>query len=143
MPLKMRSAAVATSPFMTPKRRGDSSLRKNFGGIGDSIHARFIALLALTGIAVLVALFFGLRTLAQTGASRVMFHDVAVSAGVTPTLICGTPKKAYILEVAGTGGAWFDYNNDGFLDLYLVNGSTMQHLLGAAASTETFHNYLY
>ena len=52
----------------------------------------------------------------------IVFEDVAAVAGVSPKLICGTPKKDYILEVSGSGVVWFDYNNDGYLDLYLVGG---------------------
>src|SRR5439155_10805720 len=43
-------------------------------------------------------------------------------------LTSGGPEKRYIIEAKGGGGvAWIDYNNDGFPDLFLVNGSTFEH----------------
>jgi hypothetical protein len=75
--------------------------------------------------------------------SSVVFRDVAQEAGVTPLLICGNPEKNYILEVYGSGCVWFDYNNDGYTDLYIVNGSTIQNLLHPAAVKNPPHNYLF
>ena len=75
--------------------------------------------------------------------SPVVFRDVAQEAGITPTLICGNPEKNYILEVYGSGCVWFDYNNDGYTDLYIVNGSTIQNLLHPASVNNPPRNYLF
>src|SRR5579862_6917400 len=75
--------------------------------------------------------------------SPVVFRDVASEAGITPILTCGTPEKNYILEVYGSGCVWFDYNNDGYTDLYIVNGSTIQNLLHPAAVKNPPRNYLF
>jgi hypothetical protein len=72
-----------------------------------------------------------------------MFRDVAAEAGITPILTCGTTEKNYILEVYGSGCVWFDYNNDGYTDLYIVNGSTIQNLLHPAAVKNPPRNYLF
>jgi hypothetical protein len=42
----------------------------------------------------------------------------------------GRPDKKYILEVPSGGVALFDYDNDGWLDIFLVNGSTFEALKG-------------
>ncbi len=42
----------------------------------------------------------------------------------------GIPAKDYILETMGGGCAFFDYDNDGWQDIYLVNGGTTNGLLG-------------
>ena len=34
-------------------------------------------------------------------------------------------KKKYLPETMGSGGLFFDYNNDGYLDIYLVNSGTL------------------
>jgi len=56
------------------------------------------------------------------------FIEVSAKAGIHFTLTSGGPEKRYIIEAKGGGGvAWIDYNNDGFPDLFLVNGSTFEH----------------
>ncbi|MEQ1472270.1 MAG: CRTAC1 family protein [Candidatus Acidiferrum sp.] len=45
----------------------------------------------------------------------------------------GGPEKRTILEMAGSGVALLDYDNDGWLDIYLVNGSTFPALAGKEA----------
>ncbi len=54
--------------------------------------------------------------------------EVGAKAGIRFTLTSGGPEKRYIIEAKGGGGvAWIDYNNAGFPDLFLVNGSTFEH----------------
>jgi hypothetical protein len=50
------------------------------------------------------------------------FVDVAASAGVGRVLLAGRPGKDHLLDSAGTGAAWLDYDGDGHMDIYLVNG---------------------
>src|SRR5215468_7548040 len=54
----------------------------------------------------------------------------------------GTPEKISILETPGSGVALFDYDKDGWLDIYLVNGSTFPALKGnePAPRAMLFHN---
>jgi hypothetical protein len=42
----------------------------------------------------------------------------------------GTPEKSYIVETKGSGVGLIDYDNDGWLDIYVVNGSTVDALTG-------------
>jgi len=53
--------------------------------------------------------------------------DVAKEAGVTLQNVCGEYSKDYILEVNGNGAAFFDYDNDGDMDLVVVSGSTIKN----------------
>jgi enediyne biosynthesis protein E4 len=58
---------------------------------------------------------------------KVQFEDIAPKAGLTARHVTGQDReKRYILEMAGSGVALFDYNNDGWLDIFLVNGTTLE-----------------
>src|SRR5947209_13326887 len=71
----------------------------------------------------------------------VTFRDVAGRTGITPVIVSGRPKKNYVLEVNGSGVCWLDYDGDGWMDLYLVNGSTLGQLQQKAMQTGTNHLY--
>ena len=73
----------------------------------------------------------------------IVFQDIAAKAGLTKWHhVMGTPEKRYILESIGSGVALLDYDNDGWLDIYLVNGSTQAALDGKAMPPHAalFHN---
>jgi hypothetical protein len=51
------------------------------------------------------------------------FIDVARTAGLNAkTIYGGEHKNKYLLETTGCGVAFYDYDNDGWLDIFLVNG---------------------
>lgn len=55
------------------------------------------------------------------------FTDIADKAGLKMTTVFGgVDRKKYILETTGTGVAIFDYDNDGWPDIFLVNGTTLE-----------------
>ena len=57
------------------------------------------------------------------------FIDVAEKAGLTMTNVFGGRyTKKYIIETTGTGVAIFDYDNDGWPDIFIVNGTTLEPL---------------
>jgi enediyne biosynthesis protein E4 len=60
-------------------------------------------------------------------ASRVIFTDITRQAGLgSARNISGAPEyKQFLLEEMGGGVALFDYDNDGWLDIFLVNGTTL------------------
>ena len=59
---------------------------------------------------------------AATGRSAAYhFVDVAAQAGLTRVVLAGRPGKDHLLDSAGTGAAWLDYDRDGRLDCYIVN----------------------
>ena len=73
----------------------------------------------------------------------IIFQDVAAAAGLTTWHHeAGTPEKKLILEAKGPGVCVIDYDNDGWLDIYLVNGSTYDALAGKAEPPHAalFHN---
>lgn len=66
------------------------------------------------------------REPSSKGAS-VLFTDVTAAAGLTHARnVSGSPDdKQFLLEEMGCGAAFFDYDNDGWLDIFLVNGSSL------------------
>jgi hypothetical protein len=66
--------------------------------------------------------------------AQVIFVDATYVAGLDKFRHrAGTPEKKTILETPGSGVALLDYDNDGWLDIYLVNGSTFPALKGKEA----------
>jgi len=73
----------------------------------------------------------------------VVFQEVAEKAGLTRWRhVMGTEETRFILETIGSGVALIDYDNDGWLDIYLVNGSTYEAMAGKASPPHAalFHN---
>ena len=73
----------------------------------------------------------------------VVFTDVTESAGLSHARnIFGSPdNKQYLLEEMGGGVALFDYDNDGWLDIFLVNGTSLDPATRDRQPTSyLFHN---
>jgi hypothetical protein len=68
------------------------------------------------------------------------FVDIAEKAGLTAVNVFGgVDTKKYIIETTGTGVAIFDYDNDGWPDIFIVNGTTLEGVPPDQAPT----NHLY
>ena len=69
---------------------------------------------------------------------RMAYRDVARQAGLTGVNVSGAEKgKVYIVETTGTGVAILDYDNDGLMDLFFVNGDRLGDKAGES------RHYLY
>jgi hypothetical protein len=80
---------------------------------------------------------------AAKGASQPVanFVDIAEKAGLTmKNVFGGLDTKKYIIETTGTGVAIFDYDNDGWPDIFFVNGTTLEDMK-AGKSGPTNHLY--
>ena len=54
------------------------------------------------------------------------FVDVASAAGLrAPVVYGGVDSKKYILEATGCGCAFIDYDNDGWIDIFLLSGTRL------------------
>lgn len=76
-------------------------------------------------------------------AKGVGYDDITASSGLSRFRhIAGDPLKPYIPETTGSGVALLDYDNDGWLDIYLVNALSTQARKGQAAppAAALFHN---
>jgi len=72
----------------------------------------------------------------------VSFVNVARESGLNvKTVFGGEHKNKYLLETTGCGVAFYDYDNDGWLDIFLVNGSRLEGFpAGQAPSSHLFKN---
>jgi hypothetical protein len=104
---------------------------------------RFLRLAGTCSAACVAPLggFAGLQT--QDESSRVLFTDVTAAAGLQSAVnVSGAREnKRYLLEEMGCGAAFFDYDRDGWLDIFLVNGSSLDPRVQAGKPTSyLFHN---
>jgi len=103
--------------------------RRAFGRLilGSTISAATEKLLA-QGVATHIA-----KPLARPAPSgrpfNAHFVDVAASAGLTaPTIYGGVESKKYILEATGCGCAFTDYDNDGWMDIFILSGTRLEEV---------------
>src|SRR6266699_3800003 len=95
----------------------------------------------MRGFQLVRALVLGLGLLATlaTGVDPIQFEEGPPAQFVTRT---GRTARKYLPQTMAGGVAVFDYNNDGLLDIYVVNGATMPDLVkdGPQYSTRLFRN---
>ena len=91
----------------------------------------FIGALCLTVVSVA----------AQTPAIKLT--NIGRAAGLNSKTIYGDEKRnRYLLETTGSGAAWFDYDEDGWPDIFLVNGTRLDALPAGqpAPTNRLYHN---
>jgi hypothetical protein len=70
-----------------------------------------------------------------------LFVDVTQAAGIDFHLNCGSREKLYIVETQCGGAAAFDYDNDGWMDILLVDGSSIEdYKAGKCHPPRLYHN---
>ena len=73
--------------------------------------------------------------------AALQFSDVAARSGLAFHLTCGSLDKRYIMDSMCGGVAVLDYDNDGWMDIFLVNGSTLEDLrAGKCHPSRLFRN---
>src|SRR5271170_1279219 len=93
-------------------------------------HQRTISMAFKTALAVLLSISVLLAVdnpQNTTPKPLAYFTDIASQAGLTMTnTFGGVTTKKYIIETTGTGVAIFDYDNDGWPDIFIVNGTKLE-----------------
>src|SRR5215831_4275940 len=94
-----------------------------------------------TGVAFAVQRVASARELPGAVPFPVKFENIAPRAGLTdPTVFGGRTEWKYILETTGCGAAFYDYDNDGSLDIFLVNGQTLGGNTSPLPTNRLLHN---
>ena len=74
-------------------------------------------------------------------APKPLFVDVTRAAGIDFHLLCGSRDKLYIVETQCGGAAAFDYDNDGWMDILLIDGSSIEdYKAGKCHPPKLYHN---
>ena len=86
----------------------------------------------------------GVKALPRGKASGLPFNcrltDIAAQAGLTaPVIYGGVDRNAYIIEAIGCGVAFLDYDNDGWLDIFVLSGTRWEGA-PAGATNRLYHN---
>ena len=90
--------------------------------------------------AVLPACSFASTPAQQGNPPFSQFVDVAEAAGLTQVMVYGEGTKAtYITEIMGGGCAFFDYDNDGWMDIFILGGRKLEGI-PQGASNRLYHN---
>jgi hypothetical protein len=75
------------------------------------------------------------------GSAAAFFVDIAEKAGLKMVNVFGGKyTKKYIIETTGTGVALFDYDNDGWPDIFIVNGTTLDGGKGPQPTNHLYRN---
>src|SRR5689334_19718229 len=92
------------------------------------------------GVAVCLVVAAAVAAAFQDPSIAFSFTNVAREAGLNAALVFGgKASNKYLLETTGTGVAFIDFDNDGRLDLFYVNGTTLDGFPADKAPT----NHLY
>ncbi|MEW6733596.1 MAG: CRTAC1 family protein [Acidobacteriota bacterium] len=97
----------------------------------------------LLSLLILSLLAVSLPAQTPTAPERVLFNDIAATAGISGFQhLGGSPQKRYIIETTASGVGLIDYNRDGWLDIYFVNGGDLDILAGKKPQLKNrlYHN---
>jgi enediyne biosynthesis protein E4 len=113
--------------------------------IPDALGQHLARPLRVLGIGLLIPLWIGIcgASFKAEDLSQTLFTDVTEQAGIDFRHVHGgggeNPKRYYI-ETMGSGVAFFDYDRNGFLDIYAVNGQFLTASAAASASNALYRN---
>ena len=125
---------------MRQKLHTKTKLSRRFSWLGVAA----IGVLAITTMALGQKTGAPATAPANTAVKYPTFEDVTDKANLKFVNSFGEQKLSSVLESAGQGCAWFDYNNDGLLDLYVLSGRYLDGVTDhSKADGKDATNHLY
>ena len=89
-------------------------------------------------LAVVVVCLFYMTSLAQEHSTQLRLVDISEQSGISWEHTTGRSKRAHIVEGIASGLASFDFDRDGLIDIYLLNGHA---LTGPASETKEMDGF--
>src|SRR5882724_3334857 len=102
-------------------------------GILNEDHMRVVMLRGFVGAFIIVGVMTNVSSAWQQSAT-VCFTNIAAQAGINFKHENGASPQKFMPETMGAGALIFDYDNDGWPDIFLVNGGSFVDSKVAAAS---------
>jgi hypothetical protein len=92
-----------------------------------SFARRSVAIVVTMGLVAAAGAAFAQRQPSSGGraASGVQFIDVTRASGIDFRHVNGSSAEKHLVETMGSGGLFFDYDNDGWIDIFLVDGGSL------------------
>ena len=107
----------------------------------STYHRPYAKCIVLRTICMIVITTTGLACRDQPSVTSVQWVDVAPEAGMHFTHYNDARGQYHYVETFGSGAAFIDYDGDGYLDIYLVNGAPIDSATATAAPTnQLYHN---
>ena len=99
---------------------------------------RSLCAILVIALAAFVIAQTGIEATAET--SSIQFRDVTQQAGIRFTHNNGAFGKKFLPETMGPGVAFIDYDNDGWPDIFLVNGMDWPGHVQRHSAPKLYHN---
>ena len=107
----------------------------------STYHRPYTKCIVLHTICMIVITTTGLACRDQPSVTSVQWVDVALEADMHFTHYNDSRGQYHYVETFGSGAAFLDYDGDGYLDIYLVNGAPIDSAMATSAPTnQLYHN---
>ncbi|HSR52222.1 MAG TPA: CRTAC1 family protein [Acidobacteriota bacterium] len=115
--------------FLSALAPGPAGPSKRWPSAGPATPSRISCYLRSLALGAVLACWFLSAGLTYAQEAPFRFQEGAAGAGLTFAHVSGGAEKKYILESMSGGVALFDYDGDGWVDIYLVNGGRWDDVL--------------